>query len=73
MSGDAEHWEYLATPLGLPGSGRVRYAAAMSLYACGALSAELLEAYRVCCKDDGRDPTSVLAPLHAPKSRDSVS
>ena len=33
-------------PLGVPGSGRVRYGAAMALYTRGGLSAEALEVYR---------------------------
>lgn len=44
------------TPIGAPGSGAARYAAAMSLYQTGQMSAELLEIYRRCCKLDQEDP-----------------
>lgn len=47
---------FLAAPLGEPGSGRVRYGAAMALYARGQISAEVLEVYRVAAAHDGRDP-----------------
>ncbi len=51
--------ELLATPLGEPGSGMVRYAAAMSLHLAGELAADVLEAYRICCKLDDDDPRAV--------------
>lgn len=50
----------LATALGEPGSGRVRYGAAMALYRDGALSAEQLEVYRVASAHDRTDPTLLL-------------
>ena len=47
-------------PLGQPGSGRVRYGAAMALYQAGQISAEVLEVYRVAAAHDGRDPSQIL-------------
>ena len=46
----------LQTNIGNPGSGYVRYAAAMHFYKQGELSLELLEIYRICCKFDLEDP-----------------
>ena len=48
--------ELLNLPLGEPGSGYTRYAAAMWLFQNGDLSADELEAYRKCCKLDDADP-----------------
>ncbi|WP_284324535.1 hypothetical protein [Cypionkella aquatica] len=48
-------------PLGLPGSGRQRYAAAMTLYQAGTLSEAALEAYRICSPLDHQDPAPLLA------------
>lgn len=50
----------LQTALGEPGSGRVRYGAAMALYRDGAFTAEQLEAYRVASAHDGTDPAVIL-------------
>ncbi len=50
----------LHTPLGEPGSGRVRYGAAMALYRDGQLSAEALEIYRVASAHDRMDPLAIL-------------
>ncbi len=44
---------FLDAPLGQPGSGRVRYGAAMALYAQGQISAEVLEVYRIASAHDG--------------------
>ena len=57
-------------PLGVRGSGRVRYGAAMALWREGLISAEVLEVYRVTAAHDGRDPLSALAErgLPAPPS-----
>ncbi len=52
---------FLLTPPGQPGSGRVRYGAAMELWRQGQISAEVLEVYRIASAHDGRDP---LASLH---------
>jgi len=51
---------FLNAPLGEPGSGRVRYGAAMQLYQTGRISADVLEVYRVTSAHDGRDPSAVL-------------
>ncbi|MFZ5710757.1 MAG: dimethylsulfonioproprionate lyase family protein [Pseudomonadota bacterium] len=51
----------LATPLGIPGSGRVRYGAAMALWRAGEMSLADLEAYRVCASLDGEDPAKLSA------------
>ncbi|MDW4549393.1 dimethylsulfonioproprionate lyase family protein [Defluviimonas sp. D31] len=45
---------------GQPGSGRVRYAAAMHFYRKGLMSAEVLEVYRICSARDGEDPAGLL-------------
>lgn len=50
----------LSAPLGQPGSGRLRYASAMTLYQNGRLSAEALEVYRICSPRDGEDPVKLL-------------
>jgi hypothetical protein len=49
------------TPLGQPGSGRVRYGAAMALHARGQLSEAALEVYRICSPLDAQDPAPLLA------------
>ena len=51
----------LTAPHGSPGSARARYAAAMALYAEGALSPAALEAYREASAFDSLDPAQVLA------------
>jgi Dimethlysulfonioproprionate lyase len=51
---------FLNAPLGQPGSGRVRYGAAMALWRDGLISAEVLEVYRVASAHDGRDPVAIL-------------
>jgi len=56
----------LHAPLGQPGSGRLRYGAAMALWRDGLISAEVLEVYRVAAAHDARDPLSVLAELGLP-------
>ncbi len=56
----------LHAPLGLPGSGRVRYGAAMALYRRGLLSEAQLEVYREASAHDGRDPGQVLAERGLP-------
>ena len=49
----------IARPIGEPGSGTIRYAAAMSLFKEGKISTDLLEVYRQCSKFDGDDPIAV--------------
>jgi hypothetical protein len=51
----------LHATLGQPGSGRIRYAAAMHLHRKGRLSAEALEVYRICSPRDADDPLLLLA------------
>ena len=46
----------LASKVGIPGSGAIRYAAAMYFYNHGKVSPEMLEIYRRCCKLDKEDP-----------------
>lgn len=53
--------DMIDAPLGQPGSGRVRYGAAMALWRDGLISAEVLEVYRVTAAHDHRDPAQVLA------------
>lgn len=53
-------------PLGLPGSGRVRYGAAMALYQAGRLGPAALEVYRELSAHDRRDPALVLAERGLP-------
>lgn len=63
--------DFLAEPLGLPGSGRVRYGAAMALWQAGQISAEVLEVYRIAAAHDGRDPLAELTARglpHPPKA-----
>ena len=57
---------FLDAPLGQPGSGRVRYGAAMALYAQGQISAEVLEVYRIASAHDGRDPAVMLREIGLP-------
>ena len=51
----------LDLPIGLPGSGRARYAAAMARYAAGQMSARELEVYRIAAARDGEDVADLLA------------
>lgn len=56
----------LHTSLGQPGSGRVRYGAAMALYREGQITAEVLEVYRVASAHDGQDPVAICAERGLP-------
>jgi hypothetical protein len=56
----------LLTPLGLSGSGRQRYAAAMALFEAGQISDEALEIYRICSLLDHEDPTPLLTAAGLP-------
>jgi len=49
----------LREPVGAPGSGYMRYTAAMYFHKRGEISLELLEVYRRCCKFDQEDPMEV--------------
>jgi Dimethlysulfonioproprionate lyase len=53
-------------PLGVKGSGRVRYGAAMALWRDGLISAEVLEVYRIASAHDTRDPLADLASRGLP-------
>lgn len=59
----------LTLPLGTARSGRARYAAAMTLYQTGQISAEALEVYRICSLLDGQDPAPLLAAADLPAAR----
>ncbi|MFN4158001.1 MAG: dimethylsulfonioproprionate lyase family protein [Gemmobacter sp.] len=50
----------LRTRLGEPGSGRVRYGAAMALWRSGALSDAVLEVYRIASAHDGENPADLM-------------
>jgi hypothetical protein len=63
---EAEAVRLLHTPLGLPGSGRVRYGAAMALWRAGLIGPEVLEVYRVASAHDSRDARVVLRDLGLP-------
>jgi hypothetical protein len=63
-------WAQIRTPLGQPGSGRVRYAAAMALYVDGWITAAQLEAYREMAAHDGRDPALALDDRGLPTVRE---
>jgi len=51
---------HLDATLGVPGSGRVRYGAAMELWRRGDISAEVLEVYRIASAHDRIDPRALL-------------
>jgi hypothetical protein len=53
----------ILTPPGEDWSGRTRYGAAMYFYSRGDMSAEVLEVYRICCRQDHEDPTDVMRYL----------
>lgn len=56
---DRRQRRLLDAPVGEPGSGVVRYAAAMHFNRRGLLSDEVLEVYRVCARQDAADPREV--------------
>lgn len=62
---DREARAELALPLGEPGSGLRRYAAAMHLRQRGLIDDATLERYRICCRTDAEDP----AAAHPPPTR----
>jgi hypothetical protein len=61
---DARQLRLLRSPLGLPGSGRLRYGAAMHFAAAGRIGPAVLEAFRVASASDRADPRQVLAERH---------
>lgn len=50
---------FLCSDVGRPGSGAVRYAAAMYFFHVGMMSQDMLEIYRRCCKFDREDPVDL--------------
>ena len=56
----------LTFPSAAKGAGRVRYGAAMALYAEGKISADQLEVYRICSALDAQDPAAVFAERRVP-------
>ncbi len=56
----------LHAPIGQPGSGRVRYGAAMELWRRGVISEAQLDVYRDASPFDGRDPAGMLAERALP-------
>lgn len=58
--------QLLHAPLGVPGSGRVRYGAAMELFRRGVLSEAQLDAYRDASPFDARDPALLLSDRRLP-------
>ena len=56
----------LHAPLGVAGSGRVRYGAAMELFRNGVISEAQLDAYRDASPHDGRDPAALLTDRGLP-------
>ncbi len=54
-----EQRELLFKPVGEPGTGYMRYSAAMFFHMRGEISVDLLEMYRRCCKFDHEDPIAV--------------
>lgn len=50
---------YLGAAVGLPGSGAVRYAAAMYFYNEDKMPPAMLEIYRRCSKFDAEDPVNL--------------
>ena len=51
---------HIDAALGVAGSGRVRYGAAMELWRQGRIPAEVLEVYRIASAHDGMDPRALL-------------
>lgn len=62
MTGDGG----LGIAVGAPGSGRIRYGAAMALYQAGQISAAQLEAYRVAAGNDAESPAALFAERGLP-------
>lgn len=56
----------LNTPLGEPGSGRVRYGAAMQLFCAGLISEAQLDVYLEAAAHDARDPALILTDRGLP-------
>lgn len=54
-------WDELASTSSDAWAGRARYAAAMSLYRRGEITADVLEVYRICSRLDLEDALVLLA------------
>ncbi len=54
-------YQLLRTPLNVPGSGRLRYSGAMTLYQAGRMDAATLEVYRSCASLDAQDAGVLIA------------
>jgi len=61
----------IALPLGLEGSGKQRYAAAMTLFQAGEIDAQTLEIYRICSPLDHEDPAPLLTAAGRPLPSDA--
>jgi hypothetical protein len=59
-----QNWQLILTPAGEEWSGRTRYAAAMFFFKAGAMSAEVLEVYRICSRLDNEDAVDALKAYH---------
>lgn len=70
MTTSEEMARALHLPPGLPGSGRLRYAAAMWFHARGGLGPRALEVFRVLAPRDGDDPAPLLAGEALPSPPD---
>lgn len=57
----------LAMPPGVPGSGRQRYGAAMTLWREGLIAHQVLEVYRIASAMDAQDPVPMLAEAGLPR------
>ena len=63
----------LDVPPGVPGSGRQRYGAAMTLWREGLIPPEVLEVYRVASPLDGQDPVPMLAAAGLPRPGSEIA
>jgi hypothetical protein len=57
---DEQQLAFLRMPPGQPGSGRIRYAAAMHFSNRHMLSQDALEVFRILAKEDATDPRPLL-------------
>lgn len=63
----------LDVPPGVPGSGRQRYGAAMTLWREGLIPPDVLEIYRVASALDGQDPVPMLAAAGLPRPGSEIA
>jgi hypothetical protein len=61
MDETARQLEFLLAPIGEPGSGAVRYAAAMHFYQKRMIGEDVLEIFRICAPNDMLDPIAELS------------